>query len=266
MSRSISVIVTAMNEEGNLGPTLDSVLAALRPRGWDYQVIVVNDGSVDRTGAIAEEYAARDPRIKVHHHPRNRGLARAYLTGIELASKEWICWVAGNNIIPAAALDTIFDRIGDADMILSYPDVDPRRKRRRWVSRAFVVALNVLFNVRLRYYTGPCAYRAVVAKQLTTITQGSMIVPELLLRMIKAGESFAEVRIYPKRRTAGRTKTFRPSNIAYVITSVLRLFLDIQVRGLFRRRVRVFAPLPRSARVAKRSPRGPSGWPGTRQG
>jgi hypothetical protein len=66
-----------------------------------------------------------------------------------------------------------------------------------------------------------------------------MIVPELLLRMIKAGESFVEVEIHPKSRTAGRTKTFRLSNIVYVVSSVLRLFADIQVRSLFTRRARV---------------------------
>lgn len=237
--RSISVIVTAMNEEGNLAPTVESVLGALAPRDWNYEVVIVDDGSTDRTGAIADGFAAANPRVKVHHHHTNLGLAQAYRKGIELSTKERICWVAGNNIIPQAALDAIFDRIDDADMILSYPDVDPRRKRRRWVSRSFVIVLNVLFNVRLRYYTGPCVYRAEAVKTIPTITQGSMIVPELLLRMIKAGESFIEVEIHPKSRTAGRTKTFRLSNIVYVVSSVLRLFADIQVRGSFARRARV---------------------------
>jgi glycosyltransferase involved in cell wall biosynthesis len=228
-----------MNEEGNLAPTVESVLGALVPRDWSYEVLIVNDGSTDRTGAIADGFAAANPRVTVHHHKTNLGLAQAYRKGIELATKERICWVAGNNIIPQAALDAIFDRVDDADMILSYPDVDPRRKRRRWVSRSFVIVLNTLFNVRLRYYTGPCVYRAEAVKAIPTITHGSMIVPELLLRLIKAGESFIEVEIHPKSRTAGRTKTFRLSNIAYVVSSVLRLFFDIQVRGAFTRRARV---------------------------
>lgn len=233
---SISVIVTAMNEEGNLRPTVESVAGALRSRNWDHEIIIVNDGSRDRTGAIADEMAAADPRIRVHHQPRNLGLDCAYLKGIELASKGHIGWVAGNNIIPQAALEAIFDRCGEADMILSYPDIDPRRKRRRWVSKSFVILLNVLFGVRLRYYTGPCVYRAEPAKQLRPITHGSMMVPELLLRLIKRGERFIEVEIRPKPRTAGKTKTFRISNIVYVGWSVLLLFVDIQVLGLFRSR------------------------------
>lgn len=223
-----------MNEEGNLPPTFQSVSDALSPRGWDYEIIIVEDGSRDRTGAIADEIAAADPHVRVHHHPRNLGLHRAYLKGIELATKEHIGWVAGNNIIPRPALDAILNRMGDADAIFSYPDVDPRRKRRRWVSRSFVILLNLLFGVRLRYYTGPCVYRSDVAKALRPIARGSMMVPELVIRLIKAGQSYIEVNIHPKPRTAGTTKTFRLSNIVYVGSSVLRLFIDIQLLGLFR--------------------------------
>jgi dolichol-phosphate mannosyltransferase len=229
------MIVTAMNEQENLLPTVESVLGALAPRGWDYEIVIVNDGSRDRTGAIADGLVARAPRIRVHHQPRNFGLHRAYLKGIELAGKEYIGWVAGNNIITQANLEAIFNRLGEADMILSYPDIDPRRKRRRWVSRSFVTLLNVLFGVRLRYYTGPCVYRAAAAKALRPIARGSMMVPELVLRLIKAGESYIQVEIHPKRRTAGKTKTFRISNIFNVSSSVLRLWVDIQLLGMFRK-------------------------------
>jgi dolichol-phosphate mannosyltransferase len=227
--RSLSVIVTAMNEEGNLRPTVENVLSVVARQLWDYEILIIDDGSRDRTGAIADELAAVDPRVRVHHHARNLGLHRAYLTGIELATKENIAWVAGNNMIPADALDAIYGRVGAADMILSYPQVDPRRKRRRWVSRTFTMTLNLLFNVRLRYYTGPCVYRAVVAKTLRPITQGSMIVPELVLRLIKAGETYVELPLQPNPRTSGTTKTFRLRNVTSVVRSVIRLFIELQI-------------------------------------
>jgi glycosyltransferase involved in cell wall biosynthesis len=236
--RSLSVIVTAMNEEGNLRPTVESVLSVVASKPWDYEVLIIDDGSTDRTAKVAEELAASDPRIKVHRHPRNLGLDRAYMKGIELATKENIGWVAGNNMIPAEALEAIYGSLGAADMILSYPQVDPRRKRRRWVSRTFTMALNVLFNVRLRYYTGPCVYRADVAKTLKPITQGSMIVPELVLRLIKAGETYIELPLQPKPRSSGQTKTFRPRNVASVVLSVARLFVDIQILRRSRRAAR----------------------------
>src|SRR5437764_3632653 len=152
------VIVTAMNEELNLAPTVESVLSVVRTPAFDYEVLIIDDGSRDRTAAIADAFAAADPRIVVHHHPKNLGLDKAYLKGIELASKEHVAWVAGNNIVPAEALRDIYGRIGQADAIFSYPVVDIRRKRRRWLSRIFVQLLNLLFGVRLQYYTGPCVF------------------------------------------------------------------------------------------------------------
>jgi dolichol-phosphate mannosyltransferase len=233
---SISVVVSAMNEEGNLRPTVESALSALDSLGYDYELIIVDDGSRDRTGAIADEMAERNPRIRVHHHPRNLGLDRAYLKGVELATKEYFGWVAGNNIIPAEALHDIYGRIGEADVIFSYPAVDVRRKRRRWLSRGFVQLLNLLFGARLRYYTGPNVYRSDVAKSLRIITKGSMIIPEIVLRLIEHGQTYIEVSLNPKPRTSGRTKTFRVANIVYVGSSVLRLFIDIRLRSKRHRR------------------------------
>jgi glycosyltransferase involved in cell wall biosynthesis len=244
---SLSVIVTAMNEEGNLRPSVDSVLSVLARHAWDYEILIIDDGSTDKTPVIAAALADGNPRITVHRHPRNLGLDRAYLKGIELATKEHIGWVAGNNMIPAEALEAIYSSLGTADVILSYPQADPRRKRRRWVSRTFTMTLNLLFNVRLRYYTGPCVYRADIAKTLRPITQGSMIVPELVLRLIKAGESYIELPLMPKPRTSGQTKTFRPRNVASVVSSVIRLFVDIQILRRGRSRpARALTDSPRS--------------------
>src|SRR5262249_10429146 len=97
--RTISVIVTAMNEEGNLSETVASVVNAVALRIPGYEVIIVDDGSTDRTASIADELARSNPRIRVHHNPRNIGLGRSYKIGIDLAAHEYTSWVAGNNIV-----------------------------------------------------------------------------------------------------------------------------------------------------------------------
>ena len=109
VTRSLSVIVTAMNEAGNLVPTVENVIAAAAPRMADLEVIIVDDGSTDGTSELADQLAGADSRIRVHHTGRNRGLAFAYKKGIELATKEFTCWVAGNNIVPLKGLEDLFD-------------------------------------------------------------------------------------------------------------------------------------------------------------
>jgi hypothetical protein len=90
--------------------------------------------------------------------------------------------------------------------------------------------MNLLFGVRMRYYTGPCVYRSDVAKRLRMRAQGSFFVAELLIRLIKSGQRYVEVGLQPMPRSAGATKTFRIRNVMDVFGSMLRLFWELRVR------------------------------------
>lgn len=223
-----------MNEIGNLEPMVTSIVAAASPRFADFEVIIVDDGSADGTCELADRLAGADARIRVHHNGQNRGLAYSYRQGIALAGKAYTGWVAGNNIVPRKALEDIYDRVGEADVILSYVITDVRGTTRRMISRLFTTAVNVLFGQHLRYYTGPCVYRTEPLRRVRTITEGSMIVPEIVLRMVRSARTYIEVPLQPQARTSGRTKTFHLRNVLFVGLSMARLFWDIRIAGAFR--------------------------------
>ncbi len=219
-----------MNEEGNLNAAVDTIRAALRPHISDYEIIIVNDGSTDGTAAIADRLAADDPHVRVHHNSGNLGLHVTYLTGIKLADKEFISLVAGNNMLTTEALEDVFGAVGQSDVVLSYLRADKRGINRVVISRGLTLLLNALFGLRLRYYSGPCVYRASAGKRLRTVARGSMIMPEIVIRLLKARYSYVEVALDHKVRTAGTTKTFRLKNIAAALASLMTLFVDIQLR------------------------------------
>jgi dolichyl-phosphate beta-glucosyltransferase len=77
-----SIVIPAYNESARLGGTLDKVLAYLRSRGWNAEVIVVNDGSRDNTEEIARQFAAQDPSVRVVHNPGNRGKGYSVRNGM----------------------------------------------------------------------------------------------------------------------------------------------------------------------------------------
>jgi dolichol-phosphate mannosyltransferase len=227
---SISVIVTALNEEGNLVATVESVVRAAGPRFSRYEVLVVDDGSTDRTPEIAESLAAANPRIRVQRNLRNLGLGRSYRLGIDLAANEYTSWVAGNNLIAQEALERIYDRVGERDMVVSYIVSDVRDWKRRSISRLFTLGMNLLFSVDMLYYTGPCVFRSAVAKPLPMRAHGSLFVAELLVRLLRSGQTYVEVGLQPLPRSSGATKTFRLRNIVDVLASVVRLFWELRVQ------------------------------------
>jgi glycosyltransferase involved in cell wall biosynthesis len=220
-----------MNEQGNLIPTIENVITAVSPRFPDYDILIIDDGSRDETGAIADRLAAANPRIRVHHNGSNRGLGYSVRQGFALANGEYTTMVAGNNIVPLKGLQDVYDSIGKADVVFSYIIRDVRGKRRRLLSRTIVNLMNMLFGLRLKYYTGPWICRTDVLKRLRTISQGSMILAEIPVRLLYDGLSYIEVGLQPQPRTSGQTKTFRFWNIVAAAQSIAKLFWDVRVVG-----------------------------------
>src|SRR4051812_18364461 len=107
-ARSITVLVPALNEERNIAGTVDRLLDALSLTFEDYEIIVANDGSSDRTGEIADGIAAAHPSIRVIHNDINRGLGYCYAAGYRAASKDYFVYIPGDNTWPARSLIELF--------------------------------------------------------------------------------------------------------------------------------------------------------------
>ncbi len=83
-----SIVIPAYNEGERLGPTLERVLAYVHERGWDAEVIVVNDGSRDNTAEIVRTFSAKDPLVRLVENPGNRGKGYAVRNGMLSARGE----------------------------------------------------------------------------------------------------------------------------------------------------------------------------------
>ena len=82
---AISVFFPCYNEQQNVARTVENTLGILEKLNADFEIIIVNDGSSDRTGQIADEIAGRESRVKVVHHPRNLGYGAALQSGFKTA-------------------------------------------------------------------------------------------------------------------------------------------------------------------------------------
>ena len=107
MKELISVVIPAYNLRDYLGPTLDSVLAQTYQ---NIEIIVVNDGSADDTGAVADAYAARDSRIKVIHK-ENGGVTSARLRGVAEAKGAYITFVDGDDYIEPYMYERLMENL-----------------------------------------------------------------------------------------------------------------------------------------------------------
>ena len=110
---SLSVIVPAFNEELAIAEVVEAVKKQLQKLGIDYEIIVVNDGSTDRTRKILEEL--KD--IKVINHPYNKGYGASLKTGLKEANYEWILITDGDGTYPADHIPELIKYTSHYDMI-----------------------------------------------------------------------------------------------------------------------------------------------------
>jgi NAD(P)-dependent dehydrogenase (short-subunit alcohol dehydrogenase family) len=229
--RSVSVMVPALNEAENLKPTVVRLIDALTVTVDDYEIIIIDDGSSDATGAIADSLAADHPAVRVLHNSRNTGLGCCYVQGYREAGKTFFVYIPGDNTWPYRSLVELFGNLGRADIITSYainPEVRPIG--RRLISRLFTSLLNLLFGRDLQYFNGLTVYPIEFLRRNPATTFGFGFQAEVLLKALNAGLSYIEVALPIDERTAGQSKAVTLRNVLGVLSTVVRLFVDLRIR------------------------------------
>jgi len=218
----------ALNEERNLSSSVTAVKCAMATP-CEFEIIILDDGSHDRTGQIGDELAAHDPQIRVVHNLVNRGPGYCYRRGVELARYDYVLMVPGDDETPAATIRTIAEHAGYADIIITYTvNGHIRPVHRRIVSRLFTIIMNALFGLRLRYYNGNLLIRKELLRSIPIDTNFSYLAA-VLVRLLKRGCSYIEIGISLQRRQKGQSKALRLGNFASVATSILMLFLETRL-------------------------------------
>ena len=117
---SLSIVLPAYNEEENVEAAVEQVSAVTQKLGIDYEIILVNDGSADRTGDIGRELEERVPNFQlVEHHP-NRGYGGSLKAGFAAATKDLVAFVPADQQFDFGEITVLLERIDEADIVSGY--------------------------------------------------------------------------------------------------------------------------------------------------
>ena len=222
--KSITIIVPAYNEENNLAKTIGRYNNIVKTLFDDYEFIIFNDCSSDKTGQIADELTKKNKNIRVIHNKKNMGVGYSYREGIKLSQKDYLTYFNGKGEYLDSSIRDILSHTGEADIIISYignPKIRPFY--RRIISNTSVILLNLISGINLKYYTGSAIYKTEIVKNIKTNTDSNCIIyfAEILIKMLRKGCSYKEVPFYIK--TTG-TGFFRIKNLATVLFGMAKLF------------------------------------------
>jgi len=228
---SITIIVPALNEEGNISGTLEEILPTLEKKFKDYEILIFNDGSTDRTGSISEEWSKKNSKIKVISHPKPMGLGHSYKKGVKMSVMDYVIMIPGDNDILGETYDQIFSLCGQKDIVIAYtgnPEI--RNWGRRKLSLAFTGLMNFLFGMNLKYFNGIVIHKRDLIQATKIETDGFAYQAEALIKLIKSGKTYMEVPMYIRDRKYGKSKALNFRNIYRVLLAIAKLFVQVQIK------------------------------------
>ena len=192
---TLSLIIPALNEEALVEGVVRDVLAKVEGRFADFEIILIDDGSTDRTADIMEGLAAGHTKIRFLRNMTNLGLGAAYRRGVAAARFDYVMMLCGDGGLPAASLTAVFERIGSEDIVVPYmTNLREIKSPARYVmSRAYTGVLNRLFGLRLHYYNGLPVHRLHLLQGIEITSSGFAFQGEILVKLIKSGCSYIEI-------------------------------------------------------------------------
>jgi glycosyltransferase involved in cell wall biosynthesis len=216
--RSLSIVIPAYCEAGNILDTLENVTRALAPLQLTHEILVIDDGSGDETGALVTANLSRFPTVRLLTNERNLGFGASYRRGVDAAAFDYIVMVHGDNAWGHDTLHEFFSHVGDADIIIGYTRRmwHQRTWRRTATSKAFTFLVNVIAQRWLAYYNGLQIHRASVLKSLRIESRGYGFQAEVLVKALRCTRTYREVAMDLTERTRGESQAFRLKNFVDV--------------------------------------------------
>ncbi|HET9888162.1 MAG TPA: glycosyltransferase family 2 protein [bacterium] len=232
IGRRISVVLPAYNEEDNIERQVRSVDGVLRDlRFDDYEILVVDDGSRDRTREIAAALQAELPNLVLHSHGQNRGYAQALRTGFTSARMPLVFYTDADNQFDVREVKNLLASIDDYDIVCGFRIYRFDPLTRLVLSWGYNFLVRILFQIRVRDVD--CAFklfRREIFERIHIESKKFFVDTEVLAKASKLKLRITEIGVRHYPRTAGQS-TVRPSHIFHTLREVANMWTDIYVRG-----------------------------------
>ena len=224
----ISLFFPVYKDEETVARVAEKALAVLAEQAAEHEVIIVDDGSPDRAGAIADEIAGREPHVRVIHHSRNLGYGMALRSGFEAARHEWICFTDGDDEYEVDDLRKLLRLRDRYDLIITFRYAKRYSGWRIFVSYVYNRVIRFLFQTRYRDVScGLKLVRKDVVSELDLISTSPFIGAEIAIRTMLKGFRVGEVGIQTFPRAFGKGSSTSLRNILATLRDMRKVYASV---------------------------------------
>jgi glycosyltransferase involved in cell wall biosynthesis len=229
---SISVFFPAYNDGGTIASMVISAMLVLETLTKDYEIIVINDGSSDYTPEILDRLAADYKRVRVIHHPSNKGYGGVLRTGFGAATKDLIFYTDGDAQYDVRDLYRLFPLLTEGvDMVQGYKLNRSDALIRKIIGRVYHTGMRYLFGLKVRDVD--CDFRLMrreIFDQVTLKHNSGIICVELVKKVQDLGFIIVEAGVSHYPRVYGRSQFFRFGHLFRTLKGLLGLWFELAVQ------------------------------------
>jgi glycosyltransferase involved in cell wall biosynthesis len=219
---SLTIFFPAYNEEENVERVTQAALRVATEITDDFEIIIVNDGSIDRTGELADALATAYPQVRAVHNRPNLGYGGALQRGFREARKDWVFYTDGDGQFDFAEIPKAVALLKDYDIVSAYR-LDRKDSLIRKINAvAWTALVNVLFGIKLKDID--CAFKIYPRSFIDRIemrSMGALIDTEMLAKARRLGYSIGQVGVHHYPRTAGEQSG---ANMRVILRAFKELF------------------------------------------
>jgi len=242
---SLTVFFPAYNDAPSLPGLLAKTFSVLRQQEAEYEVIVVNDGSHDETGAVLEQLQQEyGERLRVVTHEKNRGYGGALRSGFDAATKELVFYTDGDGQYDPGELPKLLNLMAaDVGLVNGFKLERNDPQHRIWIGNAYNAFARFLFHIRIQDVD--CDFRLIRRELLDEIklfsTSGTICV-ELVRKLEMSPYRVIEVGVHHYARQHGSSQFFRVRSLLKTLFQLIRLYIQMVLLRMPSRRATVPEP------------------------
>jgi len=236
MKHQLSLSIPFYNEEDCAKITVEELISVFNLNKVDYELILINNGSTDKTHSILLELARKNSRIKLIEFKKNQGFGGAIIEGFKKSNAKYVSFTCGDGEVSAEDTYKIYQNISKKKLDVCKAARISRKDGflRKIYSKIFNITVRVVFNLKIRDVNGyPLIMKRDAYKKINPKISSWVFNLDLLYRIKKYSLKTEEISVFHRKRRGGVSVNFELSQLSkfYKIFTMLWDILSYRIYG-----------------------------------